>query len=139
MINEAIVEAIKKTKIYAHMVVNFGEDMAQKMLQRSIENNTTPACCYRCAEHDTCELGEISPWNMICCSFTLEKPGSEDTSKKPIIYDEGYYEAIRLVKAHVTQMRDYYKQGAMCSLSESIQGEATCDDILKYLEELAKR
>ena len=54
-------------------------------------------------------------------------------------YDEGYHEAIRLVKEHVTQMRDYYKQGVMCSLSESVQGECTCNEILKYLEELAKR
>ena len=54
-------------------------------------------------------------------------------------YDEGYHDAIRLVKEHITQMKYYYKQGAMCSLSESIQGEATCDEILKYLEELAKR
>lgn len=100
---------------------------------------SAPACCYRCAKHDTCEISKIGPWGMVCSGFTLEEPGSKDISKKPIIYDEGYYEAIQLVKTHVTQMKDYYKQGAMCSLSESIQGEATCDEILKYLEELAKR
>lgn len=54
-------------------------------------------------------------------------------------YDEGYHDAIQVVKEHVMQMKDYYNQGVMCSLSESIQGEATCTEILKYLEELAKR
>lgn len=85
MTDKAMLKAITKTKAYANMVANLGEDVVQELLQDSAENNTTPVCCYRCAKHDTCELSKIGPWGMVCSGFTLKKPGSKGNSKKPII------------------------------------------------------
>ena len=85
MMDKAVLEEIKKTEAYANMVANLDEDLVHEMLQDSAENNTTPVCCYRCTEYDTCEISKIGPWSMTCSDFTLKNPSSKDTSKKPII------------------------------------------------------
>ena len=82
---EISIEEIKKTETYAEMVKALDEDMVHEMLQDSIKNNTTPVCCYRCAEHGTCEISKIGPWGMTCSGFIMEKSGSGDISKRPIL------------------------------------------------------
>lgn len=85
MTNDTLLQKIEKTETYAEMVKALGEDAVLEMLQCSIENNTTPVCCYHCAQGDTCNLRAIGPWGMVCSGFILKKPGSKDTSKTPII------------------------------------------------------
>ena len=79
--DKAVLEEIKKTEAYAKMVEILDEDMVHKMLQDSIKNNTTPVCCYRCAEQNTCEPSKLVPWGMSCSTFILEKHSSKDTNK----------------------------------------------------------
>ena len=73
MIENGILESIKKTEAYAKMVEILDEDMVHKMLQDNDKNNTTPVCCYRCTERDTCEVYKIVPWSMVCSDFTTKK------------------------------------------------------------------
>lgn len=53
--------------------------------------------------------------------------------------DMGYSQAIRDITKYVQGKKEYYADGAMCSISESVIGENVCDDILKYLDKLRKR
>ena len=45
---------------------------------------------------------------------------------------------IKDITKYVQNMKKYYADGTMCSISESVAGECVCDDILKYLKELEK-
>ena len=53
--------------------------------------------------------------------------------------DMGYNRAIKDITKYVQGKKEYYADGVMCSMSESVIGENVCDDILKYLDELHKR
>ena len=46
----------------------------------------------------------------------------------------GYRRAIDDITKHIQEKKEYYADGKMCSMSESIIGENVCDDILKYLK-----
>lgn len=52
--------------------------------------------------------------------------------------DSGYRQAIRDITKHIQEKKEYYANGEMCSMSESIVGESICDDILKYLKGCTK-
>ena len=81
MTDKTVLNNIKKTEAYAEMVEILGEDAVHEMIQQSIKDNTTPACCYRCAKSDTCKLSKLGPWGMVCSEFILERSGSKDTNK----------------------------------------------------------
>lgn len=49
---------------------------------------------------------------------------------------DGYNQALEEVIAYVQSLKSYYARGVMCSMAESIQGETTCDDILKHLKDM---
>ena len=51
-------------------------------------------------------------------------------------YNSGYNQAVKDITEYITQLKSYYERGAMCSLSESVQGKCTCDEILNHLEEM---
>lgn len=51
----------------------------------------------------------------------------------------GYNQAINDITKHIQEKKEYYADGVMCSMSESVIGECVCNDILKYLDELRKR
>lgn len=67
--DEEILEEIKKTEMYAQCVKELGERAALEMLQRDLDSNHTPACCYRCVYQQSCDLWEIAPWSMLCGKF----------------------------------------------------------------------
>jgi len=52
--------------------------------------------------------------------------------------DEGYNRAIKDITKYVQGKKEYYADGTMCSMSESIIGENICDDILKHLKGVEK-
>ena len=91
MTDKTVLNNIKKTELYAEMVEILGEDMVHEMIQQSIKDNTTPACCYRCAKQNTCKLSKIGPWGMVCFGCILDGSSSKDTNKmkyfdeKPIV------------------------------------------------------
>lgn len=53
-------------------------------------------------------------------------------------YESGYNHAINDITKHIQEKKEYYANGVMCSMSESVIGECVCDDILKYLDELKR-
>lgn len=40
---------------------------------------------------------------------------------------------------YIKDMKEYYSDGSLCSLSESVVGERVCDDILKRFAEFKRR
>ena len=53
-------------------------------------------------------------------------------------YNFGYNQAVKDIMEYVTQLKSYYERGAMCTLSESVQGQSTCGEILAHLEQMTK-
>ena len=51
-------------------------------------------------------------------------------------YDEGYNKALEDVVKYITDLKNYYAKGIMCSMAESIHGENVCEDILKHLKDM---
>lgn len=81
-----------------------------------------------CLKHEECKYYEPSN-PAVNSRYAFDrgyKKGYENAKTK---YIEKFEKSIRTKK-------EYYSNGWMCSISESVQGEGICEDILKYLEKL---
>ena len=56
----------------------------------------------------------------------------------PYEWEDGYNQAIKDITEHIQDMKSYYANGTMCSMSESTIGENVCDVVLEYLKNMRK-
>lgn len=76
---------------------------------------------------------------------TIERPIQIGPSvNSQLAFDRGYKKGYENAKTkyiekfekRIRTKKEYYSNGWMCSIAESVQGESICEDILKYIEKL---